>query len=221
MSKNFENAMENAIKKEFSWLDKFENPYLEYKFSQNFEYNMRKIIPKAEFTYVSVGNKRIRKTLLVAIIALMAVIITGCVATVHYVVTWNESQNDEQGTLDVTFEVNAENNSKVDNVSIPETPAGYTITEQSKDDIFCDISYEDSKNNQIIFSACKSIETMGLSIDNEDADFKETTINGYKGYTYYKDGLSAIFWTDSAYFYTLQGTCDMSILLKMTESMVE
>lgn len=162
MSKIFEIAMENAMEKEFSWLDKFENPYSEYNFSQNFEYNMSKIIPKAEFTYVSVGNKR-----------------------------------------------------------IPKTPAGYTITEQSKDDIFCDISYEDSKNDQIIFSACKSIETMGLSIDNEDADFKERTINGYKGYTYYKDGLSAIFWTDSAYFYTLQGTCDMSILLKMTESMDE
>lgn len=57
MNKNFDLALENALKNEFCWLDEFENLYSDYKFSPQFESSMKTIIPKAEYTYVSVGKK--------------------------------------------------------------------------------------------------------------------------------------------------------------------
>ena len=78
MNKNFDAALSQALEKEFSWLDDFENPYANYEFSSQFESKMRSIILKSEFSYVSVGQRRIRKTMLVALVALLAIVITGC-----------------------------------------------------------------------------------------------------------------------------------------------
>ncbi len=71
----------------------------------------------------------------------------------------------------------------------------------------------------IVYSQDGDIDNMSLSIDNEDADFKELTINGHKGYSYEKEGLNALFRTDGVYFYTLQETCSMSILKNMGKSL--
>lgn len=181
---------------------------------------MKTIIQKAEFTYVSVGNRRIRKTLLAALIALLAIAITGCAVAVHYIVEWHEEQNDQQGTLDISFELDEEQPSASGNITLPKTPAGYTITEQYNDDFSCIMIYTDSQENQIIYSHCNDVENMSVSIDNEDADFKETIINGCKGYTSSKEGIHALYWADNTYLYELQGTCDMDTLWKMAESMV-
>ena len=219
MNKNFDLALGNAFKDEFFWLDEFENPYSGYKFSPQFESTMKMIIPKAEYTYVSVGKRRIRKTLIAALIALLAIAITGCAVAVHYIVEWHEEQNVHQGTLDVSFEFDGEQASNPDNIALPKTPAGYTITEQYNDDFSYIIIYTDSQENQIIYSHCNDVENMSVSIDNEDAEFKETIINGCKGYTSSKEGINALYWADNTYFYELQGTCDMNTLWKMAKSM--
>lgn len=217
MNKNFDIALENAFEKEFSWLDAFENPYANYEFSSQFESSMKTIIPKAEFTYVSIGKCRIRKTLLAALVAFLAVLIMGCAFGVYYLVEWNEVQNDKQGTLDITFDISGEPTSDSDTPVLPKTPAGYTITEQFNDDSSYIIIYCDAQQNQIIYSRSNDIENMSVSIDNEDAVFKETIINGYKGYTSSKEGVNALYWADSTYFYELQGTCDMDVLYGMIE----
>ena len=203
MSKNFDTALELALKHEFSWLDHFENPYADYEFSSHFENSIKEIIPKAEFTYISVGKRRVRKALLAAVVALLAIAITGCAVAVYYIVEWYEEQNDKQGTLDVTFELNDKQESNQTNISFPTTPIGYTISEQYNDDFSCIIIYSDSLNNQIIYS------------------FKEISINGEKGYSSFKDGINALYWADNTRFYQLQGTCNLDILLTMAASMVE
>jgi len=218
MNKNFDIALEYALVKEFLWLDNFENPYTNYEFSSQFESNMKTIIPKAEFTYVSIGKQRIRKTLLAALVALLAILITGCAFGVYYLIEWNETQNDKQGALDVTFDIKGGSSSDSNTPGLPKTPAGYSITEQFIDDSSCIIVYSDSKQNQIIYAQSNDIENMSVSIDNEDADFKETTINGCKGYTSTKDGINALYWADSNCFYELQGTCEMDVLHSMTKS---
>ena len=60
---------------------------------------------------------------------------------------------------------------------------------------------------------------MSLSIDNEDAYFEEISINGYKGYESSKDNINAVCWADGLYYYELQGTCEISILKEMAESL--
>lgn len=221
MNNNFNIALENALTSEFSWLDDFENPYSEYQFSPQFESSMKTIIPKSEFTYISIGMKRIRKTMLAALIALLALAITGCAVAVHYIVEWHEEQNSKQGTLDVTFELDESQASDSIDTTLPTTPAGYTISEEYNDNSSCIIVYSDSRGNQIIYSHRNNIENMDLSIDNEDAVFKDTTINGYKGYTSSKDGTNALYWAKGTYFYELQGTCNMDTLWQMAESMME
>lgn len=219
MNNNFNTALENALTSEFSWLDDFENPYSEYQFSAQFESNMKIIIPKSEFVYVSVGKKRIRKAMLTALIALLALAITGCVVAVHYIVEWHEEQNSKQGTLDVTFEFDESQISDSTTTKLPATPMGYTISEEFSDNASCIRIYSDSEDNQIIYSH-NNIENTAISIDNENATFEETTINGCKGYTSSKDGANALYWADNTRFYELQGTCDMEILLTMAESMM-
>ena len=103
---------------------------------------------------------------------------------------------------------------------IPETPLGYTITEQYTDDNSCIIIYSDSNEREIIYSY-SNIENINVSIDNEDSDFKETTINGCKGYSSAKDDTNALYWASGTYFYELQGTCDIDTLYQMAKSLVQ
>jgi len=219
MKNNFDIALENALEKEFCRLDNFENPFYNYGFTPQFEENMGKIIPKAEFTYISIGRKRIRKALVAAIIALLAITITGCAITIHYLVEWNETQNDKQGTLDVTFEVDEKAASSPEEAACPATPAGYAITNEYEDDFTYTIEYSDLQDNIISYHRYNDVENMGVSIDNEDAAFEETTVNGCKGYTYSKEGINALYWADNMYFHVLMGTCDMDILLTMIKDM--
>ena len=220
MNSNFDVALESALDKEFSWLDNFENPYSGYVFSARFEKSMDKVISKASYSYVSIGRKRIRRAFIAVLIALLSLAIAGCAAAIHYI-TWHEKDNPQQGTLDVHFDIDGELRQDTDKSDLPSTPEGFTITEQYTDEYSTIISYENSQGELIGFSQCEDVENMGLSIDNEDADFEETAINGYKGYSYFKDGLHALFWTDGIRFYVLQGTCDADILYEMAKSMVK
>ncbi len=218
MNKNFDAALSQAFEKEFSWLDDFENPYADYEFSSQFESKMRSIILKSEFSYVSVGQRRIRKTMLVALVALLAIVITGCAFGVYYLVTWNEEQNDKQGTLDISFEINGE---QAASSKLPTIPEGYTIVRETSDEFSHIIRYSNDDGLLIGFSKYIGLENRSISIDNEEANFKEATINGYKGYTYFKDGIHALYWADTENFYLLQGTCELDTLLTMAESMVQ
>ena len=219
MNKNFDLALENAFDKEFSWLDDFDNPYKDYQFSMYFESNMERIISTPECTYVSIGRKRVRKSLLIALIALLVFAITGCAVVAHYIVEWKSSQNDEQGTLDIYFDIEGESTLDIPEYVYPNVPDGFIATDEYKEDGFLNIKYENNTGRQISYSQFSDLENMSLSIDNENAAFEEATINGYKGYTYSKEGINALYWTDGVHFYILRGTCETDILLEMSESM--
>lgn len=212
-------SLNHAMDQEFGWLDHFSNPYEEHAFSDQFESNMLKILNKSEYSYVSVGHRRLRKSLLAILIALFLLAVSGCAFVTKYLVEWNEAQNDTQGTLDVTFDVD-KNASRADPKFIsPVTPNGYDIISTSQDLTTYSIEYKNASGELIMYSQDSDIENMSISIDNENADFKELTINGHKGYSYKKEDLNALLWTDGTYFYTLQGTCPMSILKEMSESL--
>lgn len=219
MNQNLSKSLRHAMEQEFNWLDNFNNPYEKYVFSDQFESNMRKILNQSEHSYISIGRRRLRKSLLAILIALFLLAVSGCAFVTKYLIEWNETQNDTQGTLDVTFDVD-KNASQADPKFIsPVTPNGYDIISTSQDLITYTIEYKNASGELIMYSQDSDIENMSISIDNENADFKELTINGYKGYSYEKKGLHALFWTDGAYFYTLQGTCSMSLLKEMSESL--
>ena len=222
MSKNFDIAIRDAYKQDFLWLNDFQNPYVENEFSSQFETHMKDIVSKAENKFTLVHNKRrMRKRLLIVLIALMTLAIAGYVVAERYAVRWNEAQNDEQGTLDVTFEVDESLLNQEISVVLPSTPLGYSITDRQGDEDACVIEYSNAQGELIGYSHVYGVENMSVSIDNEDVVMHKTWINGNIGYTHEKEGLHTLMWTDGIYFYSLQGTCEAEILWEMAESMVK
>lgn len=194
MNNNFNDALQYALVQEMSQYDNLNNPYEKHIFSADFENNIKKIITTSEHTYISVSNKRVRKGLIAILVALFILTATGCAVITHHIITWHESQNDTNGTLDILFEKENDMTSSQATRS-PQTPEGFTITSTYEDDGSKLIEYANSKNEEI-------------------------SIKGYKGYASIEDNLKVLHWTNDNDFFTLQGTCEMSILFTMAESTI-
>ena len=219
MNDNLQKALSRAIDIEFSWIKDFENPYEEYAFSPEFEANMQDICKKSNYTYVTVGSKRIRKSLIAILVALFVLAASGCAVITKYIVTWNETQNDKHGTLDVTFDIEGPETEGIFEYKTPTTPIEYTSTIITKDSETHIIEFVGPEGETIIYSQQSMDESMSLSLDNENAYFEEITINGYKGYKSFKEGVSSLHWSDGLYYYNLQGTCEINTLKEMAESL--
>ena len=223
MNNTYRSALRQALSDEFAWLDSFANPYEDHEFSSAFSGKIAYLTRQSGYRYVSVGRRRIRRAFIV-LIALMLFTLT-CYATVKAQpeetstepkIQWNETQNDLYGMLDITFETEGE----LPPVSLdPKTPAGYTIDDILEDEFTLFISYSNNDGDLILYSRDHGIENASYGIDNENADFREVSINGFKGYSYRKEGTNALFWTDGTDFYMLQGTCDMDVLWEMAATM--
>lgn len=222
MSRNLQKALSEALTIEFDWINDFKNPYEDHQFSKSFESNMQDICKKAEYSYVTLGSKRIRKSFFAILVALFVLAASGCAVVAKYIVTWNETQNDNQGTLDVTFDIEGPVTNGEFIYLTPAAPTDFYAETITKEDGFYVIHFlSSSQDSEILYCQQTMDESMSLSIDNEDAYFEEISINGYKGYEYFKDGLSALHWADGLYYYSLQGTCEISILKEMAESLAE
>lgn len=220
MSNNFNNALKQALNKEFCWLDSFENPYDDYVFSDSFENNMKGICQQPEYTYMNIGSHKIRKRVILILVAMMALVISGC-AIAHYYIHCNEAQNDNYGTLDVEFEIKGNLPEIQVELIFPEVPPNYKIYDET---IYSDcmaIEYRNTAGEIIIYSQQIGLDEMGsVSINNETDVFEEVTINGYKGYhsELYAYNNNHYTWTDGYCLYSLQGTCSNDTLLEIIKS---
>lgn len=219
MNNNFQDALGLAHTKEFKWLDDFDNSLESHTFSDRFESDMLSIFDIPERTYVSVGRKRIRKSLIALLIALLVIVATGCTIAVKYVIEWNTSQNDEQRTMDVTFDIDGEVPDDTSKLPVPVLPDGYHVTNKYVTDGVCNIEYTNSENDVIIFTCHANAQNINISIDNEEDALTRATINGYDGYSYSRDGLNALIWTDGINFYNLQGTCSLTLLEQIASNL--
>lgn len=221
ISRNLKDALTQAAEEEFSWLPSPEELRYEYAFSLNFEKKMKSASCLADRVYISVGRHRVRRMLAIAlIVALIMAMTAGAVAIQRLIVNWNEVQNDEAGTLDVTFEVDDPNGMAEEfRFKKPETPVGYEIVREEKySETDYEIEYHDKNENIILYWQSGDVETMGVGFDNEDAEFYEVTVNGYKGYSYSKLGKNALHWVDGVSLFGIIGTCDMDTVWRMAES---
>ena len=220
MSNNFNNALKQALNKEFCWLDSFENPYNDYVFSDSFEKSMKSICQQSEYTYVNIGSHKIRKRVILILVAMMALIISGC-AIAHYYIHWNEAQNNNHGTLDVEFEVKGDLPQIQVELIYPEVPSDYKAYDKTLSSRTLMVEYRNTAGEIIIYSQQIGLDGMGsVSINNETDVFEEVTINGYKGYhsELYAYNNNHYIWTDGYCLYSLQGTCSNDTLLEIIES---
>ena len=132
MEDKLKKALAEAITSEYQWGPQPESLCYEYTFSAEFETALGKIIKSADYKYVSIGNRRIRRALAAALIAAMIMAASVCaVSAGRAIVHWNETQNNKAGTLDVTFEVEEPNETAEEFSYIkPETPEGYEIVRE-------------------------------------------------------------------------------------------
>ena len=218
MSNNFNNALHQASCDEFAWLDTFKNPYDNHIFSKEFEDRMHDICHQPEYSYVSIGSHRLRKKFVLILVAILAILISGC-AIAHYYIVWTETQNDDYGTLDVEFEVDEKLPQIGINLIYPLVPKDYKEFDINKNESTLMIEYRNTSNEIIIYSQRIGFDGMGsVSINNETPVFEEVTINGYKGYHSENDGVNFYIWSDGYCLYSLQGTCSNDTLLEIIKS---
>lgn len=226
MDNNLKLALGDALIREYIWIDELDPAELTHQFSPEFEAKMQELIDsldRNERRYVHIGHRRIRRALLVAIVAIMLLGLVACAVVLSKpLITWNETQNDTSGTLDITFDVeypeDAEIPTEFEPVK-PKKPWGYKIiSEQMHSSTNFQIIYKNLADKEIHYTQKGNVANLNFSLDNEDAIFFETTINGHKGYAYSKLGNNALTWSDGIYLYDIIGTCDMETIEKMAQS---
>lgn len=218
MSDNLNRAILCAFEKDLLAISSLEAQDDIHIFSNEFENNISHIVSLSKYQYVSVGHRRIRKSLIAILVAALAIIITGCAFVAYYYVQWDETPNEKNGTVDINFEIK-DNSTYSSKSPLPTTPTGYSITSTVDEGGVIQIEYSGSEGHSIYFDKNPYVENMGLSVDNEDTSHNEITIAGLKAYSYYKDGFNHVFWADTEYFYFIQGDCDEQTLVDMANSL--
>lgn len=219
-----ESALKKAMEYEYSDVPEPEQLDSEHCFSEEFTKQMKDICGIAERQYVSIGRRKVKRAVVVGLVAVMILSMTaGAIAIERIWVKWNMSQNDDVGTIDVTFEIDDPNNQSREFQYVkPETVDGFVIVSEVKhSENLYEIQYEnEGDGTSIYYLQSGSIETTGIGIDKENADFQEILINGFTGYSYSKNGSNALIWSDGVSIYQLMGTCNMDILEKIAESIL-
>ena len=213
-------ALRDALERDYNWLPESAAFVQDHDFSKSFDRRMSRILAMAGCRYVTVGRGQLRRALLIALIAVMILAMAaGAVAVQRALVHWNESQNDDQGTLDVTFDIEDPNNLAGEfRYMKPKPPEGYEVVVEEKYPELYFIEYSDGEGNSILYFQHGSADNRNVSLDNENAEFNEIFVNGTKGYTYSKNGTNAITWVEDSVLYDISGNCTMKILEEMART---
>lgn len=215
-------ALTHAMELEYAkYPDPDELDY-EYRFSDEFEKKMKKICRMPKQTYVSFGRRRLWLLTAVALIATMLCAMTaGAIAGQKLYVKWNKTVNDEDGTLEITFDIDDPNQTANEFEFIkPKTPEGYHIESEVKyGNTEYEIQYLGEDDTVIRYSQSANVDSTGVSMDNEDADVKKVLVNGYEGYSYQKRQHSALMWSDGVSLFQIIGNCKLETLEEMTKEM--
>ena len=217
MSNYFE-AMTSVYEEEIAMMESELSHSENHIFSTRFENRLNVWKKISRRNHISIGRIRLTRLAACILIAATILVLAGCGLLISkLVVKWNEMNNPVNGTLDVTFDIDDPNNELEDKgFRKPKTPDGYVIVDELQDIMGLSVEYQNDNDNTVIsYSQDAGVDTMGLSINNSDKEFQETTVNGWKGYMSSKKGDVFLIWSDGLYLYTLTGDCSIDILLQM------
>lgn len=213
----FREIVREAMKEEYKWVPQPEELDYEYTFSKEFEKKMQEMIRENTIHYIHIGKHAFRKMTVVIVAAVLMMALVAC--GIYLGINWNEVQNDEQGTLDITFDINDPNGVRGEfEYKRPEIPEGFKIAKENEYPFILEIEYENDKGNIIDYLQNGNIDSMGLSIDNDDKGFSEISVNGYKGYARTTGTSPYMMWSDGSYLYYLSGDVSYELLEEMAAS---
>lgn len=213
----FREIVREAMKEEYKWVPQPEELDYDYTFSKEFEKKMQQMIRKNTMHYIRIGKHAFRKMTVVIVASVLMLALVAC--GIYLSINWNETQNDEQGTLDITFDIDDPNGVRGEfEHKRPEIPEGFKIAKENEYPFILEIEYENDKGNIIDYLQNGNIDSMGLSIDNDDKGFSEISVNGYKGYARTTGTSPYMMWSDGSYLYYLSGDVSYELLEEMAAS---
>lgn len=213
----FREIVREAMKEEYKWVPQPEELDYDYTFSKEFEKKMQQMIRKNTMHYIRIGKHAFRKMTVVIVASVLMLALVAC--GIYLSINWNETQNDEQGTLDITFDIDDPNGVRGEfEHKRPEIPEGFKIAKENEYQLSLEIEYENDKGNIIDYLQNGNIDSMGLSIDNDDKGFSEISVNGYKGYARTTGTSPYMMWSDGSYLYYLSGDVSYELLEEMAAS---
>ena len=213
----FREIVREAMKEEYKWVPQPEELDYDYTFSKEFEKKMQQMIRNNTMHYIRIGKHAFRKMTVVIVASVLMLALVAC--GIYLSINWNETQNDEQGTLDVTFDIDDPNGVRGEfEHKRPEIPEGFKIAKENEYPFILEIEYENDKGNIIDYLQNGNIDSMGLSIDNDDKGFSEISVNGYKGYARTTGTSPYMMWSDGSYLYYLSGDVSYELLEEMAAS---
>ncbi len=168
--------------------------------------------------YVTFGRHTMRRAVAIALAAALILALAAC--AIRFAIIWHETNNEKQGTLDVTFELEDPAGAAEAFVfKEPTVPEGYVRTVTFQENDIQEIEYEDIENGNIIYYGQSPVsENMSLSIDNEPESFAPISINGHKGYSAEELTYSYIIWSDGVSLYRLTGNIPLEKMKSIAES---
>ena len=210
----FREIVREAMKEEYKWVPQPEELDYDYTFSKEFEKKMQQMIRNNTMHYIRIGKHAFRKMTVVIVASVLMLALVAC--GIYLSINWNETQNDEQGTLDITFDIDDPNGVRGEfEHKRPEIPEGFKIAKENEYPFILEIEYENDKGNIIDYLQNGNIDSMGLSIDNDDKGFSEISVNGYKGYARTTGTSPYMMWSDGSYLYYLSGDVSYELLEEM------
>ena len=167
--------------------------------------------------YVTFGRYTMRRAVAIALVATLILALAAC--AIRFAIIWHETNNEKQGTLDVTFELENPNTEDLFTFKEPVVPDSYTREVTFRDGDIQDIEYTDEKNGKtILYHQTGISESIGLSIGNEDESFAQIEINGFKGYAETEGETPFIVWSDGISLYTISSNISFDELFAIAES---
>lgn len=220
----FQKVLAEALERRYASIPDPEELSFDYEFSPRFERKMKRMIRR--FDYIQgkeqraerkETNFRFRKVAVFALVLVLLMALAAC--AVHFIIIWNEENNEKQGTLDVTFELENPNTEDLFTFKEPVVPDSYSREVTFRDGDIQDIEYTDEKNGKtILYHQTGISESIGLSIGNEDESFTQIEINGFKGYAETEGETPFIIWSDGISLYTISSNISFDELFVIAES---
>lgn len=169
--------------------------------------------------YVTLGRHTMRRAVAIALVAALILALAAC--AIRFAIIWHETNNEKQGTLDVTFELEDPAGAyKEFQYMKPMIPSGFEIVNEYQENQVYNIEYRSiADEKQIIYSQSGGVENAGISIDNDDDSFKKIKINNYDGYCIAEEDYSFIGWSDGISFFAITSNTAFETILELAESL--
>ncbi len=222
----FRKLLQEAMDDAYRWVPDPEDLNYDYTFSPEFDVKMERMLREngidiklkpVSARRANFGRHTFRRAAIAILAAVLILALAAC--TIYFLrVNWNETPNDAQGTLDVTFDIDDPQDMRGEfEPKRPQTPDGFTVVEEVEYPFSVQIKYQ-RVEQQIIYDQTGGIDTMRLSIDSENNDLQEIVINGHKGYISQKEKNSHLVWADGISCFELIGNVDKDTLVKIAET---